>query len=37
MRGSLYVDRTGVWGGDLIAVTTRGGVWRVTRDGRQAP
>jgi hypothetical protein len=30
MRGSLYIDRTGVWGGDLIAVTTNGEVWRVS-------
>jgi hypothetical protein len=30
MRGSLYIDRTGVFGGDLIAVTTAGEVWRVT-------
>jgi hypothetical protein len=29
MRGSLYVDRTGVWGGDLIAVTTNGQIWRI--------
>jgi hypothetical protein len=29
LRGSLYVDRTGVFGGDLIAVTTAGGVWRI--------
>lgn len=29
MRGSLYVDRTGVYGGDLIAVTTGGEVWRI--------
>lgn len=29
MRGSLYVDRTGVWGGDLIVVTTYGEVWRI--------
>jgi len=28
-RGSLYVDRTGVWGGDLIGVTTTGDVYRV--------
>ncbi|MET0623972.1 MAG: DUF6531 domain-containing protein, partial [Pyrinomonadaceae bacterium] len=34
MRGSLYVDRTGVFGGDLIAVTTGGGVWRVNSAGR---
>jgi RHS repeat-associated protein len=27
--GGLYLDRTGVFGGDLIAVTTSGGVWRV--------
>jgi len=33
MRGSLYVDRTGVFGGDLIAVTTSGEVWRVTSAG----
>ncbi|HEX7899972.1 MAG TPA: Ig-like domain-containing protein, partial [Planctomycetota bacterium] len=33
MRGSLYVDRTGVFGGDLIAVTTNGGVWRVSSAG----
>jgi len=30
MRGSLYVDRTGVYGGDLIVVTTAGEVWRIT-------
>ncbi|MEI7462648.1 MAG: hypothetical protein WCK15_24875, partial [Pirellula sp.] len=29
MRGSLYVDRTGDFGGDLIAVTTSGEVWRI--------
>jgi RHS repeat-associated protein len=33
MRGSLYIDRTGVFGGDLIAVTTTGGIWRVTSSG----
>ncbi|MCC7338411.1 MAG: putative Ig domain-containing protein [Pirellulaceae bacterium] len=32
MRGSLYIDRTGVWGGDLIAVTTAGEVWRIRSD-----
>lgn len=26
----LHVDRTGVFGGDLIAVTAAGGVWRVS-------
>jgi hypothetical protein len=29
MRGSLYVDRTGVYGGDLIIATTVGEVWRI--------
>jgi hypothetical protein len=33
MRGSLYIDRTGVWGGELIAVTTAGQVWRITSAG----
>lgn len=33
LRGSLYVDRTGVYGGDLIVVTTTGGVWRVSSAG----
>ena len=27
--GGLYLDRTGVYGGDLLVVTTTGGVWRV--------
>ena len=27
--GGLYIDRTGVYGGDLLVVTTTGGVWRV--------
>ena len=27
--GGLYLDRSGVYGGDLLAVTTTGGVWRV--------
>jgi len=31
--GGLYVDRTGVFGGDLIVVTTLGGVWRVNSAG----
>lgn len=30
MRGSLYVDRTGVFGGDLMVVTSVGEVWRIT-------
>ncbi|EPA04773.1 cadherin-like domain-containing protein [Candidatus Nitrosarchaeum limnium] len=33
MRGSLYVDRTGVFGGDLIVVTTAGEVWRINSAG----
>ena len=30
IRGSLYHDRTGVFGGDLIVCTTLGQVWRIT-------
>lgn len=33
MRGSLYVDRTGVYNGDLIAATTSGEIWRVDATG----
>lgn len=33
MRGSLIVDRTGAFGGDLVVVTTTGQVWRVAVDG----
>jgi hypothetical protein len=33
MRGSLYVDRTGAWGGDLVVCTTNGEVWRVDNAG----
>jgi VCBS repeat-containing protein len=33
MRGSLYVDRTGGFGGDLIVVTTAGEVWRINSAG----
>lgn len=29
MRGSLYVDRTGLYAGDLIVATTTGEVWRI--------
>ena len=29
MRGSLFVDRSGVYGGDLLAATTGGEIWRV--------
>jgi len=33
MRGSLYVDRTGIFGGDLIVATTTGELWRVSSAG----
>ena len=33
MRGSLYVDRTGVYGGDLLVATTGGELWRVNAAG----
>lgn len=35
LRRSLHIDRTGVFGGDLIVVTTEpaGNVWRVTSTG----
>ena len=33
LRGSTYVDRTGIFGGDLIVVTTAGNVWRVDSAG----
>jgi hypothetical protein len=33
MRGGLFHDSTGVFGGDLIAVTTAGEVWRVNASG----
>ena len=32
-RGGLHVDETGVYDGDLIAVTTVGNVWRINSDG----
>jgi len=31
--GGMFVDRTGVFGGDLIAVTAAGGVWRINSAG----
>lgn len=34
MRGSLYVDRTGIFDGDLIVATTTGEVWRVNKMGQ---
>lgn len=33
MRGSMFVDNTGVYDGDLIAVTTGGQVWRINEAG----
>ncbi len=33
IRGSLYSDRTGVFGGDLIVCTTVGQVWRIQSAG----
>jgi hypothetical protein len=33
MRGSLYVDRTGVWGHDLLVATTAGELWRIDSAG----
>jgi hypothetical protein len=32
IRGSLYVDRTGIYNGDLIICTTGGEVWRIDAD-----
>ncbi len=32
-EGGLAIDRTGAFGGDLIAVTSTGGVWRITAAG----
>jgi fibro-slime domain-containing protein/RHS repeat-associated protein len=29
----LYVDRTGTYGGDVIAITTTGGIWRINSTG----
>lgn len=33
IRGSLYVDRTGVYNGDLLVVTTTGQLWRIDSTG----
>lgn len=30
----VHVDRTGVYGGDVIAVTTSGGIWRINSTGQ---
>lgn len=32
-RGSLYVDRTGVWGNELLVATTAGELWRIDASG----
>ena len=34
LSGGLHLDRTGVFGGDLIAVTTIGSVWRISASGQ---
>ncbi len=34
LRGGVFVDNTGVFGGDLIVTTTTGGVWRVNSAGQ---
>lgn len=34
LRGGLWVDRTGVWGGDLIVSTQVGSIWRVNSSGK---
>jgi sugar lactone lactonase YvrE len=34
LRGSLFQDRYCVFGGDLIVVTTTGGVWRIAATGK---
>jgi RHS repeat-associated protein len=36
LPGGLHVDRTGVFGGDLIVVTDAGGVWRISAAGAAA-
>ncbi len=33
MRGGLFVDRTGLFGGDLLVATTAGEIWRVNNAG----
>ncbi|MGC6509345.1 MAG: hypothetical protein ACON4U_13075 [Myxococcota bacterium] len=33
MRGSMYIDRSGAYNGDLIVATTNGEVWRVDESG----
>jgi hypothetical protein len=33
MSGGLFQDRDCAFGGDLIAVTTSGSVWRITSPG----
>jgi RHS repeat-associated protein len=33
LRGGLWVDRTGVWGGDLVVASFGGNIWRVNSNG----
>jgi RHS repeat-associated protein len=33
LRGQLFLDRTGLYGGDLMVTTTAGNLWRVTSAG----
>ncbi|HTB61660.1 MAG TPA: RHS repeat-associated core domain-containing protein [Polyangia bacterium] len=33
LRGQLYLDQTGLYGGDLIVTTTANNLWRVTAAG----
>ena len=33
LRGNLWIDETGVWGGNMIVSTTVGDVWEVTPSG----
>ncbi|HTM21854.1 MAG TPA: hypothetical protein VL172_15140 [Kofleriaceae bacterium] len=37
MRGGLHVDRTGLFGGDLLVSTAAGEVWRINSAGVAAP
>jgi len=35
LRGGLYIDRTGSWGGDMVAATDAGEVYRIKSNGQQ--
>jgi len=37
MRGSMFVDRSNLFGGELVAVTTTGQVWQISAAGVPAP